>query len=55
MVQVEHGFPYGLSPLSGHLELLAGLCPRLSTLTLVTEDRVLELLGLFPGLNRFSD
>jgi len=54
LTEVEHGFPYGLSPLSGHLELLAGLCPLLTTVTLVTEDRVLEMLALFPNLTRLT-
>ena len=52
LTEVEHGFPYGLSPLSGHLEMLAQLCPLLTTVTLVTEDRVLEMLALFPRLTR---
>ena len=53
LTEVEHGFPYGLSPLSGHLEMLAELCPLLTTITLVTEDRVLEMLALFPRLTRW--
>lgn len=54
LTEVEHGFPYGLSPLSGHLEMLAELCPVLTTITLVTEDRVLEMLALFPRLTRLT-
>ena len=54
LTEVEHGFPYGLSPLSGHLEMLAELCPLLTTITLVTEDRVLEMLALFPRLTRLT-
>jgi len=54
LTEVEHGFPYGLSPMSGHLTQLAGMCPHLTTITLVTEDRVLEMLALFPKLVRLT-
>lgn len=54
LTEVEHGFPYGLSPLSTHLEQLVCLCPHLTTLTLVTDDRVMEMLSLFPKITRLT-
>jgi len=50
LMEVEHGFPYSLSPFSEQMEHLANLCPRLTTLTLVTQDSIVSLLALFPNL-----
>jgi len=50
LTEVEHGFPYGLSPLSEHMTKLAFIIPNLTTITLVTEDKVVDLLSKFPNL-----
>jgi len=44
--QLEHGFPYGISPFSEQLNRLLLLCPHLTSLNLVTDDHVLpHLIG----------
>jgi len=48
--EVEHGFPYGLSPLSEHMEKLSLMLPNLTSITLVTEDKIVEMLVMFPHL-----
>jgi len=50
LTEVEHGFPYGLSPLSEHMNKLSKLIPNLTSITLVTEDKVVDLLIMFPHL-----
>jgi len=54
LMEVEHGFPYSLSPFSEQMEHLAHLCPRLTTLTLVTQDSIVSLLALFPNLSNLN-
>eukprot|EP00090_Calanus_glacialis_P027302 TRINITY_DN4299_c0_g1_i4.p1 TRINITY_DN4299_c0_g1~~TRINITY_DN4299_c0_g1_i4.p1 ORF type:complete len:619 (-),score=259.77 TRINITY_DN4299_c0_g1_i4:96-1952(-) len=50
LIEVEHGFPYGLSPLSEHMTKLSVLIPNLTNITLVTDDKVVDLLAMFPHL-----
>ena len=50
LVEVEHGFPYGLYLLSKHMTKLSMLIPNLTTITLVTDDKVVDLLALFSHL-----
>jgi len=50
LVEVEHGFPYGLSPLSEHMTKLALILPHLTSITIVTSDTVVSLLAMFPNL-----
>jgi len=54
LTEVEHGFPYGLSPLSDHMAQLAVLLPRLTTITLVTVDSAVALLAMFPHLSNIT-
>eukprot|EP00092_Neocalanus_flemingeri_P007056 GFUD01007623.1.p1 GENE.GFUD01007623.1~~GFUD01007623.1.p1 ORF type:complete len:628 (-),score=196.56 GFUD01007623.1:149-2032(-) len=54
LTEVEHGFPYGLSPLSDQMTQLAGLLPHLTTITLVTMDSAVSLLALFPHLSKIT-
>merc|ERR550519_271915 len=48
--EVEHGFPYGLSPLSEHMTKLALMIPNLTSITLVTEDKIVDMLCKFQHL-----
>jgi len=48
--EVEHGFPYGLSPLSEHMTKLALMIPNVTSITLVTEDKIVDLLSKFQHL-----
>ena len=50
LTEVEHGFPYGLSPLSEHMTKLAFMIPNLTSITLVTEDKVVAMLSKFQHL-----
>merc|ERR1712143_49502 len=50
LVEVEHGFPYGLYLLSKHMTKLSMLIPNLTTITLVTDDKVVDLLALVSHL-----
>jgi len=54
LTEVEHGFPYGLSPLSEHMLNLSLLLPSLTTLTLVTTDSSVSMLSMFPCLSRIT-
>lgn len=54
LTEVEHGFPYGLSPLSAHMTNLSLLLPRLTTITLVTTDSSVSLLAMFTCLSRIT-
>jgi len=54
LTEVEHGFPYGLSPLSDHMTQLSGLLPQLTTITLVTVDSAVALLVMFPHLSNIT-
>eukprot|EP00092_Neocalanus_flemingeri_P009535 GFUD01010263.1.p1 GENE.GFUD01010263.1~~GFUD01010263.1.p1 ORF type:complete len:623 (-),score=247.21 GFUD01010263.1:60-1928(-) len=54
LTEVEHGFPYGLSPLTEHMTKLTLLIPNLTTITLVTEDKVVCLLAMFPKLTSIT-
>jgi len=48
--EVEHGFPYGLSPLSEHMTKLAFMIPNVTSITLVTEDKIVDMLCKFQHL-----
>jgi len=54
LTEVEHGFPYGLSPLSENMNKLSMLIPNLTTITMVTEDKVVDLLVMFPHLTSIT-
>jgi hypothetical protein len=54
LTEVEHGFPYGLSPLSDHMSQLAVLLPHLTTITLVTTDSSVSFLAMFPCLSKLT-
>jgi len=54
LTDIEHGFPYGLSPLSSHLSQLSLLVPSLTSITLVTTDSSVANLAVFPNLTRLS-
>jgi len=54
LTEIEHGFPYGLSPLSDHLTNLSMLLPQLSQLTLVTLDSTAAQLPLFSNLTKIT-
>ena len=50
LTELEHGFPYGVNPLSDQLTNLSMMLPRLSSLTIVTTDSTAALLSLFSNL-----
>ena len=54
LTEIEHGFPYGLSPIPSHMAQLGGMLPTLTTITLVTTDSCVSLLTSFPCLSRIS-
>ena len=37
--QLEHGFPYGLSPPIEQMDVIISLCPYITSINMVTEDR----------------
>lgn len=51
---LEHGFPYGIAPFSEQLCRLRNICPHLTNLNLVTEDRVLPHLAGFYELTSLT-
>ena len=54
LTELEHGFPYSLSPLSSQLTDLSMLLPHLSSLTLVTTDNTAAQLVQFSRLQRIT-
>ena len=54
LTELEHGFPYSLSPLSSQLTDLSMLLPQLSCLTLVTTDDTAAQLVQFTRLQRIT-
>ena len=54
LTELEHGFPYSLSPLDSQLSDLAMLLPRLTSLTLVTTDATAAQLVQFSRLQRIT-
>ena len=54
LTELEHGFPYSLSPLDSQLTDLAMLLPRLTSLTLVTKDSTAAQLVQFSRLQRIT-
>lgn len=54
LTELEHGFPYSLSPLDSQLSDLAMLLPRLTSLTLVTTDATAAQLVQFSRLQRMT-
>merc|ERR1719422_1761516 len=54
LTEIEHGFPYGLSPVSDHMTNLSMLLPNLTSLTLVTSDSTAAQLTMFSNLRRIT-
>ena len=54
LTDIEHGFPYGLSPLTDHLTNLSMMLPHLTSLTLVTTDLTASQLTMFTRLRRLT-
>ena len=54
LTDIEHGFPYGLSPMSDHMTNLSMMLPRLTSLTLVTLDTTAAQLAQFSHLQRIT-
>ena len=54
LTELEHGFPYSLSPLDSQLSDLAMLLPNLTSLTLVTTDATAAQLVQFSRLQRMT-
>ena len=54
LTDIEHGFPYGLSPLSDHLTNMSMMLPHLTSLTLVTTDSTARHLTMFSRLRRIT-
>ena len=45
---LEHAFPYSIAPFSEQLTSLRSICPKVTTINIVTEDFVLpHLIGEF--------
>ena len=51
LTEVEHGFPYGLNPLTDQLTNLSMMLPHLTSLTIVTSDVTASQLSLFSNLS----
>jgi len=49
--QLEHAFPYSIAPFSDQFTTLKEICPRVTTVNIVTEDFVLPHLAELPHLN----
>jgi len=52
--QLEHGFPYGLSPPLEQFNHVVALCPYVTSINMVTEDRCMPIMALFPHLERLT-
>ena len=54
LTELEHGFPYGVNPLTDQLTNLSMMLPRLTSLTIVTTDSTAALLSLFSNLSMLT-